>query len=320
MVLSPGMKARDWKQQPDEMDYINSSDSMRDKILAGFRISKTICGISTEVNRASMDGAMVNFAEECMNPVTHMMGANATEKLAWRWDKKLCIAWMSMTPDDATQKLAQQQADVAAGARVPNEIRKERGLEPYKNGGDDPILPMGMAPMPMNTGMDLSGLSQLMPGGDQQQQQDGVDASEGAASDEVGVGDQPGGPHRVAAFFKNGHTDSFPNGWSPPKDYMDGKRKAVEELSAKATATLDKIQELPQAVYENKFVLEQYLEKVDEKISKMQSEMASTLNAVGDALKNMNEAIQETKKETEKKRKKVVKRDAKGFITEIAEE
>lgn len=136
---------------PLEMDYGTGDDQTRDKVLAGYRVSKVIAGISTEVNRGSMDGAQVAFAEVTINPLLHMIGCNATEKVAWRFDKRLRVAWQSMVPDDPAQKLAEQQADAAIGAVTVNEVRKERGREPYKSPmADNPIMPMGVAPMPLN--------------------------------------------------------------------------------------------------------------------------------------------------------------------------
>lgn len=150
-ALSGVKDLKPYTTTPAEMAYVESDDQARDKVLAGFRVSKVLAGISTEVNRASHEGAVLSFCENTINPLLFQLGATITEKVATRFDPRLRVSWMDCTPDDPAQKLAEQTADVAAGATTPNEIRQERGKEPYAYGGDDPLVSTTLAPMPMNS-------------------------------------------------------------------------------------------------------------------------------------------------------------------------
>lgn len=151
-VLSPGMEVVPLTISPREMHYFQSAEQMRDWVLALYKVSKVIAGITTETSRANVDGAQAAFCTFAINPRTRFLGKVLTEKLAKRFDPHLRIYWDDCTPDDALQQLAENQADAIMGAITPNEIRELRGRAAYKFGGDDPIVPLGMSPLPLNTG------------------------------------------------------------------------------------------------------------------------------------------------------------------------
>lgn len=160
LVLPTGVTAKPWSTSPKEMDYTTSGDQKRDWILAGFKTGKSIVGISEDVNFASAIAARANFILSTIKPKLTLLGQILTEKLASRFPggRKLCVYWPDMTPDDPVQHLAENVAYLAAGVKTVNEVRSEIGLEAYPHGGDDPMPPMGSAPVPWVTGEDLDPL------------------------------------------------------------------------------------------------------------------------------------------------------------------
>jgi len=141
LVLPPGVSANNVTRSPREMDFQSSGDQLKDWVMAVHRVGKSIAGITEEVNYASMVAATANFITRTIRPKLSFIGQVATEKLAKRFDDRLIIYWDDITPDDPGQKTADMQADFAAGAITPNEIRAERGRSPYDdNRGNEPMV------------------------------------------------------------------------------------------------------------------------------------------------------------------------------------
>lgn len=179
LIGGPGLKVTPLGWPMQELGHLQSEEQVRDMILALFRTSKVIAGITVEVNRASMEAAQAGFCTFAINPRLKYYGQTMTRHLARRYDERLRMWWDDTSPVDPQQLNADIDCDARNGAISPNEIRSLRGREGWKKGGDDPLLPMGTAPMPLNTGDDLSGLGALIPtpgkepgGQDQQRPED----------------------------------------------------------------------------------------------------------------------------------------------------
>lgn len=152
LVLSSGMDLLQATRSPAEMDWIQGSEQLRDMVLALFRVSKVIVGITTEVNRATMEAAQAGFAQWTIKPELRLVDGVLTEKLATRFSDDLVIFHHDPTPDDRAQLNLDLDLDMRWGIRTPNEARGVRGLEPYEHGGDDPLLPTTLAVVPFGTG------------------------------------------------------------------------------------------------------------------------------------------------------------------------
>jgi hypothetical protein len=151
-ILSPGADvAQDYTRTPEEMQFVTSRDQMRDLILALHRVSKTIAGITEEVNRASMETAAAVFARWTIRPKLTLLGDAATA-VARRFDDGLIGYFEDPVGQDHDQKLAEINVRVAAHAMTPNEVREEFGDEPWGHGGEDPLGTGAEVPLPMATG------------------------------------------------------------------------------------------------------------------------------------------------------------------------
>lgn len=166
LVLSPGVDVAQATRPPAEMDFGEGSDQFRDWILTLFRVSKAVVGITAEVNRASMEAAIASFYRSCIRPKLHFLDGVETEKVARRYDPTLILFHEDPTPDDPEELRARVETLSRCGMVTPNEGRAWFGLEPYEHGGDDPLVPPTLVPLPLNTGQDSLGAGGAGGGGD----------------------------------------------------------------------------------------------------------------------------------------------------------
>lgn len=152
-VLEGGIVPHLLNRNPAEMDYVDSSNQVsRDWTLAIHGVSKTIPGITEDVNYAGFVASLARFCNGTIKPKLTMIGEISTEKLAHEFDPSALIYWPDPTPPDADQVNRDITTDVAASAVAPNEVRKLRGREAFPYGGDDPLLPLGVSPSGWATG------------------------------------------------------------------------------------------------------------------------------------------------------------------------
>lgn len=147
----------------------NSEEQIRDMILSAFQVPKTIVGISSGMTQGSVVGTLQEFCTFCINPRLTMRGLALTNTIGEIWSKKInkqvMIWWDDHTPVDPQQRNADIQTRSQTYSITPNEVREIFGDEPYKNGGDDPLVsgPGGIVPLPLNTGDDWTDLGSLVP-------------------------------------------------------------------------------------------------------------------------------------------------------------
>lgn len=153
IIMPPGAKYTPLTIAPQEMAYVESADQLRDWVLAALGVPKEIVGIQSAGAEIAMYGPINQFFTQCIIPKLQYLGQVLTERLASRWDADLRTWWDDPTPPSPTQVNQDLETDFKWGIRTPNEGRALRGLEPYRFGGDDPLLPVGTAPMPMGTGL-----------------------------------------------------------------------------------------------------------------------------------------------------------------------
>lgn len=148
VITPPGVKATKWSNTPREMDYGTTGDAARDANLALHNVPKVLLGVTTDVNRATVDGANVIFCENKINPgLTHFAGM-LTKYLAQPYDPRIVVWYEDVTPKNELLDLQKDQADFAMGAVTPDEVRQKRGRaaigEPAYESG---YLPAGLHPI-----------------------------------------------------------------------------------------------------------------------------------------------------------------------------
>jgi phage portal protein BeeE len=147
LVVPPDIEIDHWSHTPREMDYTASGDQSRDNNLALHNVPKVLAGITTDVNRATVEAAEVIFCGAKINPQLRHFAGTLTW-LARRFDPRIRVWYPDVTPKNAQQELLEDQADFAMGALTPDERRQKRGREAigepaYESG----YLPAGLSPL-----------------------------------------------------------------------------------------------------------------------------------------------------------------------------
>jgi hypothetical protein len=206
VILPPGATYNPLTIAPAEMAYMESSDQLLIRVLAAFHTPKEVAGIQDAGSEIAIYGPLLQFCRFSLAPRLRYRGAKMTREYGPRWDDSVRIWYDDPTPDNPDQLNKDMEADYRMQAIVPNEVRAIRGREPYKEGGDDPMCPMGVSPIPLNTGEDLSQFLSPAEGsryekdpeagedGDQRDAAAGGEAGGNGASEDgpaVTTGDQP---------------------------------------------------------------------------------------------------------------------------------
>jgi len=156
LLCPPGTKIKPLLLSPREFDYCESSEQLRDNILATFGVPHIVAGISQNLTAQASVAAHGLFCSNAVNPLCRQLGQVITEKLCPLYDDDLRIWWDDSTPDDPEMVEKQLKTDMQLMAILPNEVRILRGREPYEHGGDDPILPNIGLCLPWGTGQDFN--------------------------------------------------------------------------------------------------------------------------------------------------------------------
>lgn len=135
-ILPKGTKYSEMGTSQKDMDFTNLQTMMRDKILAGFRVPKTVLGITEDVNRANAEATNYVFALRTIKPKMQLIVSYLNEFLVPRYGDDLYLDFVSPVPEDKLLKMQELQA-VMAGQPVMsvNEAREEFfGLDGISNG------------------------------------------------------------------------------------------------------------------------------------------------------------------------------------------
>jgi len=136
-ALPKGTKFTPMSDTPKDMDFANLQTTMRDKILAGFRVSKTILGTAeSDTNRATAETADYVFAERTIKPKMHLIVSYLNEFLISRYGDNLYLDFIDPVPKNRDLEIAEMAA--ASGGQPilsPNESRERFfGAPPVAHG------------------------------------------------------------------------------------------------------------------------------------------------------------------------------------------
>ncbi len=126
-VLPKGVKYDEASSNPKDMDFANLQDVMRDKILGGFRVPKTILGSSeSETNRATAETSNYVFAARTLKPKLELMVQQLNEFLVPRYGENLYLDFSDPVPEDRTQRMEEMKAAMGLQPIMSvNEAREE---------------------------------------------------------------------------------------------------------------------------------------------------------------------------------------------------
>lgn len=222
VILDKGITMKPWNLTAVEMDYVASARDLRDNQLALHRTGGSIVGLAEQTTFASMIASRANYYQGMIRPNLVHLGLALTNGLCADFadEGNIVCYFDDPTPKDPAQLNADIQADSQIGAITVNEVRAERGREPYPYGGDDPCLPMGVAPMPWATGQE----DDWAPPPGAQQQQRGEDPV-GSLLGGDGTGEEQDQPADALSRL----TDTFARGASNGKAHHNGDGAALTD-------------------------------------------------------------------------------------------
>lgn len=145
-VLPKGAKLEHSGVTQRDMDFAKLTDATRDRILAGFRVSKTILGTAeSDTNRSTAETADYVFSKRTIKPKMLMVVSFLNEYLVPRYGDDLYLTFIDPTPEDKAFKTIEMQAAVSSmPIMTQNEARRNYlGLGPIE-GGDKLMAPSTM--------------------------------------------------------------------------------------------------------------------------------------------------------------------------------
>src|ERR1700722_16407238 len=114
-VLPKGVKWTSAGSNPKDMDFKNLSEDMRDRILAGMGVSKTILGTAeSDTNRATAETADYVFSKRVIKPRMQLICSFLNEKLVPRYGDDLYITFIDPVPEDKEFRTKEMQATVSS--------------------------------------------------------------------------------------------------------------------------------------------------------------------------------------------------------------
>lgn len=131
LLSPPGVKVTKWSHTPREMDFSDSAIQVRDFILALWGVPPIVAGISADYNRATSEAADASFCKRKMNPLLRLFAGILTERLAPRYDERICVWYDDCVPKSTEEEREETKLDWEMGAISPDERRAERGREPW---------------------------------------------------------------------------------------------------------------------------------------------------------------------------------------------
>lgn len=132
----------------DKIGFDQISDTNRDKILAGFRVSKTILGTAeSDTNRSTAETADYVFARRTIKPKMQLICSYLNEFLVPRFAEDIILSFTDPVPEDLEAKSAEMKNGIGAlPILTVNEARQEyMGMEPV-DGGDVLMVPNNYIP------------------------------------------------------------------------------------------------------------------------------------------------------------------------------
>lgn len=138
----------EFKRTQKDMDFVAQGEKLRDKIIAAYRVPKSLLGLTAEVNRASMEASIYQFARYTIKPKIQRFTEKLTIDLlnqfsgtdGWEY------AFDDPVPENAEAALSEIQNGMQQGWMTPNEARARRGLPPIP-GGEHLLVPFNKIPI-----------------------------------------------------------------------------------------------------------------------------------------------------------------------------
>ena len=148
MIMPKGVKWVPTQVTAKDMDFDKLLNATAERILAGFRVSKTILGTAeSDTNRATAETADYVFAKRTIKPKMELIVSFLNEFIVPRYGDNLYLSFDDPVPEDKAFRTTEMQAAVGQKQVITqNEAREEfMGLGPVDDPAADKIT--GTAPV-----------------------------------------------------------------------------------------------------------------------------------------------------------------------------
>ncbi len=157
-ALPKGTTFKAGSESQKDMDFVNLQTMMRDKILAGFRVPRTVLGITDDVNRANAEATNYIFALRTIKPKLELIESYLNEFLVPRYGDNIYLEFEDVVPEN--RELTIKEMEIATNHQAVMSVNEARdkyfGYPAIENGdavmGDPNALPVGIPkPTPVQT-------------------------------------------------------------------------------------------------------------------------------------------------------------------------
>lgn len=149
MILHSGLKLSPQGFTHKEMEYLEGQRWTRDKLMALFGMTKTLLGVTEDVNFSNAAVAEMVFAKYTLKPRIQKVVDYLNEFYLpmFPGTEELYFIFEDPTPVNASEQADIYTKALAGGGwKTPNEVRAEQGLPPVPK-GDEIYAPMNMQPL-----------------------------------------------------------------------------------------------------------------------------------------------------------------------------
>lgn len=137
-LLIENGKATPWMMSQTDLDFLNSRKFTKDEILAMFKVSPGIIGMTENVNRSNMDAAFYFHAAINLVPRVRQYVRQLNQSLVRIYDPTLELDFENPVPEDVEAKLSQAEKGVNGWMTI-DEVREMYGLDPLADGLGDQL-------------------------------------------------------------------------------------------------------------------------------------------------------------------------------------
>lgn len=131
-VLEKGLKYHKITSGVNEIQLKELEEVVRDKVLAAFRVPKSVLGIVEDVNRANAEASDYTFAKRAVLPRLRMLESQLNQFVLPKitGGDRLWYEYESPVSEDVKQKAEIYASAITAGWMTVDEVRAEEGFEP----------------------------------------------------------------------------------------------------------------------------------------------------------------------------------------------
>lgn len=137
IAMPQGTKFTPSQSSRKDMDFSESMKDSQNKIMAGFRVPRSVLGITDDVNRANAEAADYVFASRTIKPKLQLITDFLNSFWLPLYGDNLILDFEDPTPENKDLEIREYQAALGSMPYMSvNEVREDNGLPPIENGDD----------------------------------------------------------------------------------------------------------------------------------------------------------------------------------------